>query len=77
MKGEAVTVEAYAGARYPERPLRVLWRGRWRAVKELTAQWQEPERRCFVVILEDDTKAVLCYYQGADAWELRLAAGGG
>ncbi len=77
MRGERVRVEAYAGARYPERPWRVLWRGRWQAVKATTAQWQEPERRCFVVILEDDTKAVLCYYQGADVWELSLSTGEG
>lgn len=38
------SVEAYAGARYPERPLRVLWRNRWRTIAEVEHQEQHPDR---------------------------------
>jgi len=70
-------VEAYAGARYPERPLRVLWRGRWRNVGRVEHQEQQPDRRCFSVRLEpdelsrDDTRLRLCYDYANDAWSVR------
>lgn len=71
------TVEAYAGARYPERPLRVFWRGRWRAVAEVEHQEQRPDCRCFTVRLaphdlsQDDTRLRLCYDYANDAWSAR------
>src|SRR3972149_1257763 len=37
-RSSGAIVEAYAGARYPERPLRVLWQGRWRNVGRGGAQ---------------------------------------
>ena len=70
-------VEAYAGVRYPERPLRVLWRRRWRAVAEVEHQEQRPDRRCFSVRLapargsQDDTRLRLCYDYANDAWTVR------
>ena len=33
-------VEAYAGASYPGRPLRVEWQGQMREVVEIQHQWQ-------------------------------------
>src|SRR3989304_4882649 len=45
----APTVEAYAGVRYPERPVRVFWRGRWHNVDRVEHQEQHPDRRCFTV----------------------------
>ena len=72
-------VEAYAGVRYPERPVRVFWRGRWRAVAEVEHQEQHPDRRCFTVrlapddISQDDTKLRLCYDYANDAWSVRLS----
>ena len=72
-------VEAYAGVRYPERPVRVFWRGRWRAVAEVEHQEQHPDRRCFTVRLapddlsQDDTRLRLCYDYANDAWSVRLS----
>ncbi len=69
-----VTVEAYAGVRYPERPLRVLWRNHWRSVAEVEHQEQHPDRRCFIVRLapahaeQGDTRIRLCYDYANDAW---------
>lgn len=66
-------VKAYAGASYPERPLSVLWRGKWRSVAEVERQEQHPDRRCFTVRLEapwDDTKLRLCYDYANDAWHV-------
>ncbi len=71
-----LVVEAYAGARYPERPLRVLWRSRWRTVAEVEHQEQHPDRRCFTVRLapseghQDDTRLSLCYDYANDAWSV-------
>ena len=67
-------VEAYAGARYPERPLRVLWDGRWRDVAAIDHQEQHEDHRCFHVRLaasageRDDTNLKLCYDYANDAW---------
>ncbi len=72
----SLIVEAYAGARYPERPLRVLWRNRWRTVAEVEHQEQHPDRRCFTVRLaptdapQDDTRLSLCYDYANDAWSV-------
>jgi hypothetical protein len=71
------TVEAYAGVRYPERPVRVFWRGRWRNVDRVEHQEQHPDRRCFTVRLapddlsQDDTRLRLCYDYANDAWSVR------
>ena len=70
-------VEAYAGVRYPERPVRVFWRGRWRAVAEVEHQEQRPDYRCFAVRLaadelsQDDNRLRLCYDYANDAWSIR------
>lgn len=70
----SLIVEAYAGVRYPERPLRVLWRDRWRTIAEVDHQEQHPDRRCFIVRLapdrpsQDDTRLRLCYDYADDAW---------
>jgi len=70
-------VEAYAGARYPERPLRVFWRGRWRIVDRVEHQEQRPDCRCFTVRLaadelsQDDNRLRLCYDYANDAWTAR------
>ncbi len=70
----SLIVEAYAGLRYPERPLRVFWQGRWRDVAAVEHQEQQPGRRCFTVLLvpgpgsQDDTRLRLCYDYANDAW---------
>jgi hypothetical protein len=75
-----VIVEAYAGVRFPERPLRVLWHDRWRSVAEVEHQEQQPDRRCFTVRLApahaqlDDTRIRLCYHYAHDAWSAEPAA---
>ena len=71
-----VEVEAYAGASYPERPIRVRWRGRWHRVLAVQHQHREPHRRCFTVLLEalpseppGDIRLRLCYDYANDAWQ--------
>ncbi len=68
-------VEAYAGTSYPERPLRVFWRDRWRTISEVEHQEQHPDRRCFTVRLtpdrqRDDIRLRLCYHYQNDAWSV-------
>ncbi len=65
----SLEVEAYAGASYPERPLRVRWQGQMREVMDIERQWQEPERRCFVVSLTGDIRLRLCYDYANEAWQ--------
>lgn len=70
---QTVSVRAYAGASYPERPLAVHWRGAWRAVLRVEDQRREPGRLCFTVRLEgperDDTRLRLCYDYENGAWQ--------
>lgn len=77
-----VRVEAYAGASYPERPLRVEWQGQMRQVIEILHLWREPERRYFVLILESlpsegraDIRLRLCYHLRQDSWSARQLGG--
>ncbi len=79
---QPVEVKAYAGARYPERPLEVRWQGAWRRVLDVQQQHEEPGRRCFLVRLEGlpadrrgDIRVQLCYDYTNDAWQACLSAG--
>jgi hypothetical protein len=69
-------VEAYAGVRYPERPVRVFWPDRWRDIAKVERQEQHPDRRCFTVLLapdasgHGDTRLRLCYDYANDAWSV-------
>ena len=79
-------VACYAGARYPERPQRVTWRGAQRDVLAVEREWQEPGKRCFLVRLvrsadsapggEDDLVLRLCYYERNDRWTAAEVGGG-
>ena len=81
-RSSGAVVEAYAGTRYPERPLRVLWQGRWRNVARVDHQEQRPDCSCFTVRLapdypsQDDTRLRLCYDYANDAWSVRPSTGG-
>ena len=65
---EMVDVACYAGSRYPQRPLRVTWRGAERDVLAVEREWQEPRRRCYLVRLEGDRLLRLSYYERNDRW---------
>jgi len=65
---EMVEVACYAGSRYPQRPLRVTWRGAERDVLAVEREWQEPRRRCYLVRLEGDRLLRLSYYERNDRW---------
>ena len=68
MLEEMVDVACYAGSRYPQRPLRVTWRGAERDVLAVEREWQEPRRRCYLVRLEGDRLLRLSYYERNDRW---------
>ena len=65
---EMVDVACYAGSRYPQRPLRVTWRGAERDVLAVEREWQEPRRRCYLVRLEGDRLLRLSYYERNERW---------
>ena len=65
---EMVDVACYAGSRYPQRPLRVTWRGAEREVLAVEREWQEPRRRCYLVRLEGDRLLRLSYYERNERW---------
>ncbi len=65
---EMVDVACYAGSRYPQRPLRVTWRGAEREVLAVEREWQEPRRRCSRGRLDGDRRRRLSYYQRNERW---------
>jgi hypothetical protein len=77
-----IEVEAYAGSSYPERPIRVRWRGQWRGVTAVESETREPDSRCFNILLEglpsdprDDTRLRVCYDYANDIWRACPLAG--
>jgi len=61
-------VEAYAGSRYPERPLRVEWQEQMREVLKIHREWREPDRNYFVLTIEGDIHLRICYHSRQDFW---------
>ncbi|MGQ9572401.1 MAG: hypothetical protein ACUVV3_04350 [Dehalococcoidia bacterium] len=68
MPDEPVEVACYAGSRYPQRPLRVTWRGADHDVLAVEREWLEPARRCYLVRIEGDLLLWLCYHEHHDRW---------
>jgi hypothetical protein len=66
-----VTVECYAGYRYPERPRAFLWEGERLEVVEIERQWRTPSGPAFRVRVEDGRRFTLAYDEAADAWNVR------
>jgi hypothetical protein len=63
-----VRVGAYAGHRYPERPLWVELRGARREVASVDCEWREEERFGYLLTLDDATRLLLYYVPDADIW---------
>jgi len=72
---EMVDVACYAGSRYPQRPLRVTWRGGEHEVLAVEREWQEPRRRCYLVRLEGDVFLRLSYYERNHRWTAEVGGG--
>jgi len=67
---EHVTVECYAGYRYPERPRAFLWEGERLDVAEIERQWRTPAGPAFRVRASDGRRFTLAYDEAADAWSV-------
>jgi hypothetical protein len=68
LRAFAVTVGAYAGASYPERPLWVERDGVRVEVASVDARWREEERVGFRVRLADGSAWLLYYVPELDLW---------
>lgn len=68
LRAFALTVGAYAGASYPERPRWVERDGSRIDVIEVESQWREEERLGFRVRLADGSSLVLYYVPELDLW---------
>ena len=65
-----VQVEAYAGARYPERPTAVWVDDRRLEVQNVLRQWRTPDALHFRVEVEELGEVELIYAQGV--WFLNI-----
>jgi hypothetical protein len=66
-----ITVECYAGYRYPERPLAFQIRGKNYRVEKMIDRWYGEEAHYFKVLADDQRLYLLAYCPGQDAWTLR------
>jgi hypothetical protein len=68
LRAFALTVGAYAGASYPERPEWIECDGVRADVVAVDARWREEERIGFRVRLSDGAAALLYYVPELDLW---------
>jgi len=68
LRAFALTVDAYAGAQYPERPAWIERDGRRQAVAEVLGQWREEERVGFRVRTDNGEIWLLYYVPDLDLW---------
>jgi len=67
---ESDDVACYSGYNYATSPRGFRWEGVWHRVREVKKAWQEPGRRCFLVLTEVDRLFQLCYSEAEDRWRL-------
>ncbi len=65
-----VRVEAYAGYKADERPVRFQLGERWLAVEEVLDRWYDPDAIYFRVRAEDGALYVLRHSEPEDVWTL-------
>lgn len=63
-----VEVECYSGARYAERPRRLVWGGEELEITAILTQARLPEQLRFEVRLENGMILRLTYQIAADSW---------
>lgn len=68
LRAFALTVGAYAGASYLERPQWIERDGLRRDIAEVESTWREEERLGFRVRLTDGSSLVLYYVPELDLW---------
>ncbi len=68
LRAFALTVGAYAGGSYPERPQWIERDGVRIDVVDIAATWREEERLGFRVALGDGSSLVLYYVPELDLW---------
>jgi hypothetical protein len=69
----AVEVLCYSGYAADEEPRAVVADGRRREVVAIERRWREPDARCFVVRLADETRCVLRQEVTTGAWTMAAA----
>ncbi len=67
----SVTVECYAGYRYPDRPRAFVWEGERVTVEEVEQQWRTIDGLTFCVRSVDDRRFTLAYDETIDGWRVQ------
>jgi hypothetical protein len=77
LRAFTLSVDAYAGASYPERPRWIERDGVRADVTEVESRWQEDERIGFRVRLADGQIVLMYYVPELDLWSGVWTPGGG
>jgi len=67
---ERISVEAYAGAFYPERPISFVRKGQKFVVVDVVKQWRTPDEIHFYVIADDGSGHEVAYSFSRDKWQV-------
>ncbi|NOZ50414.1 MAG: hypothetical protein GXP37_10260 [Chloroflexi bacterium] len=65
-----VTVSAYAGASYPQRPIAVHWQGQRLEALQIERTWRTPDALHFRLQIETLGRVELSYHPRTDTWTL-------
>jgi hypothetical protein len=71
---EPVSVECYAGQRYPEAPRRFRFGAEWQDVDRVERSWREPEGPHFLLSAADGSPVEVAYDERKDLWLGRRAS---
>ena len=71
MEGQ-VEVRAYAGRRYPERPISFVWQDEEQIIEAIEGEWMTPEGSHFQVRTSAGERFHLVYSREEDEWYLTL-----
>jgi hypothetical protein len=68
---DEIEVKCYSGHTYAQRPVSFLWQDREHKISKIEAEWLEPGKKFFRVVVNEDEKAFeLCYNEAQDKWWL-------
>ena len=68
-------VKCYSGYTYAQRPESFFWLDKEHKIRQIEKEYQQPGKKCFSVITEDEKLFELCYNESQNQWCLLTKQG--
>jgi hypothetical protein len=65
-------VECHSEFEYAERPVALFWENQRLKIASIEMVWRVPGGKCFRVLVEDDRRFELVYWENHDSWQVNL-----